>query len=441
MKKLLIHIRLSPTQLRWCLGSILAINLLVLAGTWAANALHVKGYGLSTALRLLDLAMENTIVTWYSSMLLLSVAIMSAVCFSADWQRFHDWRDRYLSGGWLVFSMIFVTLSFDEIGSFHETIGDTRAFNIFDGYSGWALFYIVILLVGGFMLTFSFVRLIRSKWSVAFAVAGLLLFLSNPLQENYEIAAYQSAPDPDLWVRPLSLLLLEEGSEIIASTCFLIATAAYMLYITKQQSGDSLQLYIPHIDINLSFSRQTAFLFLYLVIFLLAAGLAVAGAGTSITTGHEAGIPKNWFPSAIAFVVFMSSLYLFHAADQADRNNRLSYLLLAFISVSVSMYYGSNLYAHPFWEKSQGILLGYTLKLFCMLAAVFLLARLVVVVKDKWSRIQTAAWAVLLLTAFSLHNLYAAELAFAAFASLLLALTSHIHRWQPIPTEALVQHS
>lgn len=140
MKKLLIHIHLSPTQLRWCLGTILAINLLVLAGTWAANALHVKGYGVSTALRLLDLATENTIVTWYSSMLLLSVAIMSAVCFSADWQRFHDWRNRYLSYGWLVFSMIFVTLSLDEIGSFHETIGDTKAFNSFSSYSGWAFF-------------------------------------------------------------------------------------------------------------------------------------------------------------------------------------------------------------------------------------------------------------------------------------------------------------
>ena len=87
MKKLLIHIRLSLAQLRWCLGAILAANLLVLAGTWAAHALHVKSYGLKTALRLLDLARENTIATWYSSMLLLSVAVMSAVCFSADWQR------------------------------------------------------------------------------------------------------------------------------------------------------------------------------------------------------------------------------------------------------------------------------------------------------------------------------------------------------------------
>ena len=87
MKKLLIHIRLSLAQLRWCLGAILAANLLVLAGTWAAHALHVKSYGFKMALRLLDLARENTIATWYSSMLLLSVAVMSAVCFSADWQR------------------------------------------------------------------------------------------------------------------------------------------------------------------------------------------------------------------------------------------------------------------------------------------------------------------------------------------------------------------
>lgn len=439
MKKLLVHIRLSPAQLRWCLVAILAANLLVLAGTWAAHALHVKAYSFKTALRLLDLARENTITTWYSSMLLLSVAIMSAVCFSADWQRFHRWRDKYLSGGWLLFSMIFVTLSFDEIGSFHETIGDTKAFNSFGGYSGWALFYIVILLVGGFMLTFSFVRLIRSGWSVVFAVAGILLFLSNPLQENYEIAAFRAAPDPSLWVRPIQLLLLEEGSEIFASTCFLIATVTYALYITKQQTT-SLPPYTPHLSIRLSFARRTAFVCLLIIILALVAGLAAVVDATEVK-GHENGIPKNWFPSATAFVVFVISLYIYHVADRIDRYNRYFYLLLAFVSVSVSMYYGSNLYAHPLWETAQGMLPAMALKLLCMLAAVILCLRLVFVVEDKWSRIRTAAWAILLSAAFSLHHLYAAGLAFAAFAFLLLALMAHVYRWQTNAADAKVEIS
>ena len=211
MKMLLIHIRLSLSQLRWCLGLMLILNVLALAGTWIAHTLHVTGYGVKAALQLLDLERENTVVTWYSSMLLLLVAIMSVVCFRTDWQRFHHWRDRTLSYGWLVLSMVFVTLSLDEIGSFHETIGDTAAFNSFGSFSGWAVFYIVVMAVGVFMLTFSLARLIRSKWSAVYAVAGLLLFLSNPLQENYEIAAFRAAPDPALWVRPISLLLLEEG--------------------------------------------------------------------------------------------------------------------------------------------------------------------------------------------------------------------------------------
>ena len=439
MKKLSVNICLSPKQIRLGLGIILAANLLVLSGTWAAHVIQIKSYNRQSAIQLLNLANENTFATWYSSMLLLSVALMSAVCFKADWQRFEHWRDRYLSYGWLVFSMIFVTLSFDEIGSFHETIGDTAALNIFDSYSGWALFYVAVMLVGGFMLTFSFVRLIRSKWSVSFAVAGLLLFLSNPLQESYEIAAYMAAPDPELWVRPVSLLLLEEGSEIFASSCFLVSTVIYAQYITRQQASNKQWPSLAHININFSFSRKTVYIFLLIAISTLAVGFTAVQLGITDMQGRDEGIPQNWFPSAVAFVAFLVSLYIYHTADQIDNYNRCIYLLLAFFSVSVSMHYGSNLYAHPIWETAQGILPAKALKLFYLLTATFLCLWFMKVIEEKWSRIRTAAWAIFLFAAFGLQNLYAAEFAFAAFAFLLLTLTAHLCHWQSTPRLELVK--
>ncbi|MFD3002463.1 hypothetical protein ACFS7Z_18975 [Pontibacter toksunensis] len=439
MKKFLFIIRLSRNQLWLCLGAMLVLNLLVLAGTWVARTLQVTDHGLRSGLRLLDLANENTIATWYSSMLLLSVALMSAICFRADWQRFQHWREKYLSYGWLLFCMIFVTLSLDEVGSFHETIGNTAAFKVFDSNSGWMLFYVVILLVGGFMFTFSFVRLIRSKWSVAFAVAGLLLFLSNPLQEHYEIAAYMAAPDPTLWVRPISLLLLEEGSEIFASSCFLVSTVAYTQFITKQQTSDKLGASLPQISLNFSFSRRTVFVTLLLVITVLAAVFAAVEIGITDTEGRDAGIPQNWFPSVIAFLVFVSSLYIYFIADQTNNHNRYFYLLLALVSVSISMYYGSNLYAHYIWKTAAGILPAKALKVFFLLAATILSLRLILVVNDKWSRLRTAAWAIFFFASFSLHPLYAAKLAFAAFACLLLALTAHVYFWQAAPPQELVK--
>ncbi len=37
--------------------------------------------------------------------------------------------NKYINAGWLILSLIFFTLSFDEMGSFHEYIGGTAFLN------------------------------------------------------------------------------------------------------------------------------------------------------------------------------------------------------------------------------------------------------------------------------------------------------------------------
>ncbi len=71
-----------------------------------------------------NLCTENVISSWYSSMLLLSVAAGSAVAFAADRKAGTEAKPhRWLGFGWLIFGVIFAGLSFDEMASFHERLG------------------------------------------------------------------------------------------------------------------------------------------------------------------------------------------------------------------------------------------------------------------------------------------------------------------------------
>jgi hypothetical protein len=85
------------------------------------------------------------------------------------------------------------------MGSFHEMIGESTAFKALgDGssVSGWFVFYVVVGLAGIFMMLFFLLKFLRNKVALLFAVLGVLLFLSNPIQENYEIASFRNAANP-----------------------------------------------------------------------------------------------------------------------------------------------------------------------------------------------------------------------------------------------------
>ncbi|MCJ8165338.1 hypothetical protein MKJ04_10825 [Pontibacter sp. E15-1] len=425
MQERILTLRLSIATLRFYLGVLLVTNLAVLLGTWAAHTLPEQRYSIRMVLHLLNLAKENTVATWYSSMLLLSVALMSVVCFLADWQRFSQWRERVLSYGWLGFSLIFTVLSFDEIGSFHETIGDTEVMNTFGSNTGWNAFYGVIALVGLFMLAFSILRLARSGWAAAFAVVGLLLFLSNPLQENYEVSAYRAAPDPSLWVRPIWLLLLEEGSEIIASTCFLFATTRYAVYSLKEQNQPKQQPHTSHSSLTLSFSGNSFFSYLLAAIAALAAGFAAVAFGLDETMERDQGIPANWFPSGVAFVAALVSFYLHYTVTPGYHLSLQ--LMLALFSFALSLVYGSNLYAYSVWETSIGHLPAIIITYTAVAAAAGLCYGLVSATKDSWSRALVITWFILLAAALVFYKAYTQELAFVAFACLLLALVRDLY--------------
>jgi hypothetical protein len=442
MKKLLVKVHLSSQRLLTVLTAIVFLNLSMLGGTWFFTIYFREylsgnwnaGSGVKYFLVQFNLATENVTAAWYSSMLLLLIAVMSALCFIADCQRFHDWRDRCLSYGWLMFTLIFTMLSLDEIGSLHENIGMLTALNPFGNYAlGWVLLLgIPIGLAGLLMLVFSWVHLRRNPWAFAFALLGIMLFISNPFQEYIEIKALSSVPDPKSWQRPIIFMLLEEGTEIFGSVCLLITTTIYAIFATRKSTTSPRA---PQIDIEFSLKRKTALVSTIVFTCLFGLLMTIVQLTLEDVAGGDKGIAKNWFPSSFAFLVFTISIYIFYSIRRHKKNRGNSYLILAIFSLFLSMYYGSGNYAYFLWDDKN--FPGKVIHTILLTVAIATAIKLILQVKDWWSRLGIVTWLLCLSAAFSVGKIYAPELTFIGFASLVIALLAHIYRWQFSPTLSL----
>jgi hypothetical protein len=423
MNKTSVQIELTTRQLTILLGALFLMNVLLLAGTWSAT-LYFNEHGwngnpslLKNVLFQLNLALENVVATWYSSMLLLTTAAMAVVCFLADRQEGAGRRQLFFSYGWLVFTAVFALLSFDEMGSIHEYFGkdlyNERA-DQFTRYAGSVVFYGAIALVAGFMVAFGLVHLRRVPLSFVLVGAGVLLFISNPFQEHFEWGFYQRGA-----ARPVLLLLLEEGSELFGTLCFLAATVAYAAHATRRRPGGAG---LPAIRVTTTVSRKP----------VQAGVLAMLGAMALLLVGlklfmdrgddTQSGIPQNWLPSAIAFVVALLSLYLFVSLPRNVVRGRSFLGLLAGVALALSAYYGSNLYA------TKGMVMGTALSAFLLMAVVGVSSGLLVSTKDARTRLGIAAWTLFTGLSLTVGREYSAELAFAGFACLLASLLAYVLR-------------
>lgn len=330
------------TVLKW----VVVINILFLLGTWVHHnrLIQTESVAVQYLLAQFNFAKENIAAAWYSSMLFFSSGIIALLCFWADMQRTDDVKGRILNFGWIVIAGIFIMLSFDEMGSFHEMIGETALFKKAGGGSsskggGWFAFYGLIALVAIFMITFFVMKFKGNKVALLLTVIGVLLFASNPFQEKFEIHTWRSSADPSSWHRPAFFLLLEEGSEIFASFCFLYSFTRYAMDAA------------PGIDpvagkiLKLDSSVNKNFIF-YLggLAFLLGSAMLLIHMNAWNFAKDDNGIPQNWPPSAVAFFAFISSLYLYFKFGTPATKN--IYLLIALTSLMISVYFGSNIYGY-----------------------------------------------------------------------------------------------
>lgn len=426
-----MKIRLLPQQLYFILGTVLFLNILMMAGTWLFHYFYynvieqVWATGPKTKYLILEfsLATENTLATWYSSMLLLSVAAMSFVCYMMQKQVVSKGNETYIKYGWLMFFLVFSLLSFDELGSIHERLGDIAALNpVGDEPPGWVLLLgLPIGLVAFLMLWFCWKLINYAPLAVVFAVVGILLFASIPIQEYMEMEAWHSASDMDTWKRPVHLLLLEEGAEIFASTFILISTFVYIGYLNSSGKKPSFN---PSLNIGFSLHRKKVFFWMIFVGISLVVLMFLIKNSTVFTVEGENGIPRNWFPAATGFLVFLLSLYIFSIEKETSAKNRNSYLLLAVFSLFLSAWYGSNIYDYFRWEIMNWVQISFVSLLF--IVALILAFGLIGTTKGGFGKLGIAVWALLICTSLLWNYENSAATAYFAFAFLLLSLVDKI---------------
>jgi hypothetical protein len=275
------------------------------------------------------LATENVIAAWYSSMLLLSVAAAAVVAYALDRRHARAGLERLVETCWLVVAGCFALLSLDEIASLHERLGMvTRGGS---AATGWVYVLAVpIGLIALFMAAFAWLRLRRARAAAAFFVAGIALFLSNPVMELIEMSLLHGGGS--IAVHDI-LLVVEEGlAELGGTLCFLLGV---LLYI-RATAGPG-----PH---EFSLDTPAATHGLAAGVLLLTAGVPVTRWFVDRLPAGDTGIPDNWFPAA--------ALYLLALLLLAARGTRA--LPLAAAAVALSAAFGASLYGYAGWFHRIG---------------------------------------------------------------------------------------
>ncbi|MEP7253314.1 MAG: hypothetical protein ABI683_13065 [Ginsengibacter sp.] len=412
-----MQLNITPRRFHVIVTSIVLLNIFFLAGTSIHHVYGDKIGGiLGFILLQLDLAFENVLSAWYSSMLLFLVAIVCILCFTIDSKRFKKKVDSYINFGWIILSLVFATLSLDELGSFHETIGDTSLFEIFGRTEGWEVFYILIMIVGGFMILFSWVRLRRVPLATVFMILGALLLLSNPLQENFEIETMQNSANPLQWRRPVIFLLLEEGSEIFATLCFLVSMLLYYKFATKKAALNDVSFNTTK---PVNTSKASLFKQCIFFIVIMAVVMTLIDIYVQREPNNDVGIPGNWFPSIMSFISFCGSFFLF----RNESSNKRLFLVMSFFSIALSAYCGSDLYEHSFNEMLS------VEKVFNVMIAIFALVIGYFFYRNQKSNLGKACtfvFAFCIAAAFLLPEYVRPELLFVGFSFYLLLLSFDI---------------
>jgi hypothetical protein len=415
MEKLSFNIQASSRQAYMALLIIVSINFCLLIGTFLCNTvdLNQHSFFIGFILRESNLAWENTLATWYSSMLLLTVALLAVLCFVIDRKANTNRFDNFLNYGWITIGLIFTGLSLDEIGSIHESIGNIDFFRSL-GVKEALLsntFYGLILIVGLFMTVFGFLRFKKNKWAIIFGILGVLLFITVPLQERLEWSKAIWDATAKNYDRSAYSIIIEEGTEIFGSLSFIICLVQYLVALDrKPEENENLV-----INRRLLINPKKLFISVIIVIFIFSLlNIAIEYEFLHIQKSDN-GIPENWFPSMAAFTTSLISFYLYFDNKKSTNTKQKGLLLFSFLSLVMSAYFGSNL-VNRVLEKAG----NFSLLLNLTLSTIILLTAFYLIVKNKYffTRIGLIIWSLFFCLIFFLHYTNAANLGFLSFTLL-----------------------
>jgi hypothetical protein len=358
--------------------------------------------------RAVSLGAEDNLGAWYSSLLLLAVSLAWLLCFLLDAQP--TWRF-----GWLVLAALFMALSLDEAGSFHERLG------ALPGRSQLQVVAVPLAIVGLFMIAFGWVRLRRSWSGVALLVLAFAMYASVPVQERLAEVLRAAGRYGSSWHSNTVDVVLEEGSELVGTLSFLAAALVYVHRLALQRGYAAAGLWL---EAPVSLDARLWRRILAGAIALWAAGFAVIELTIQILPHSgfkpgQLGSPSAWFASMFGILIGAAALGLAGATAIRSAPERLRRVWkgAGLLSLLLSVHFGAGqLFTETVFEGSPRRIVAMRV----LLAAVVMVAGLAGGWATRaWSRgVAIIAAGVLMALALLNPEPLAGILAFAGFAVL-----------------------
>lgn len=415
------NIKIAVINVYYVLYCIFGVNLIFLGGTWLSKSgiLANTSFSVQFIVVQFNLLEENVLASWYSSMLYFVTGIVAFFCYLIDGQKSNHWIEKGLNTFWLVVSIIFFLLSFDEMGTFHEVIGEASFMkNIGRGNdNGWYVFHTMITVVGVILSLFFFLKFKQYPLLLTTNLLAILLLLSSSLQEQFEMNLWRGSLNQIAWERPLLLIILEKGTETFASFFFLYA---FTIYLKKK----TLIFNMGKATLKMEFTFGKYFL-IYLVSLLISLGILMLLTfyfPWNVSGRSYFGLPQNWFPSIVSILCCFICLYFEFSFKKKLGFLRSIYMLLALLSIFTSAYFGANIYYYRATDLDQVRLI--------MLGATLILG-LIPIIEFKGNAIKMylATWlSTFIVSVYFPVGFYTTFFAYVAYSFLLIALYLHFQR-------------
>ncbi len=243
---------------------------------------------------------EMNIATWWSGTCLIALALLT--------YEFHGTRKNGTGLAWLILSIVFLVLSGDEIGSFHERSG------------GWSNLW-KFAAVGMISFAYSMSMLLRVKETrkpALFILSGFALFGLVAVQER----VYMPYAGHRLFEG--IMVVVEEGTELLGMfICF--------LGIVKQRGVRRSQAPLMQVIPNPHLVKHLSH--------ILFAGMCIHSAVSLVVPGltdiPRRGNPAAWYPSFLFFILFCASIWKNANPAEDNRKNRF-YLAIFFLILSAA---------------------------------------------------------------------------------------------------------
>lgn len=182
---------------------------------------HTRYRSLILTIDLFSVNAEETIPTWYSTLLLFGAAVLLALIAVAKRTDRDHWRH------WAGLAIIFVYLSMDEGAVIHEIVADSLQNTLtLTGYLtfGWQIIAAPLLIVFG-IVYLRFLRQLPARTRNLFVLAGLIYVGGALIVEA--ISANQYALDGSITIPYLAIATIEETGEMLGISLFIYALLDY----------------------------------------------------------------------------------------------------------------------------------------------------------------------------------------------------------------------